>query len=148
MLLCRVPQKGLSSITRQVIATKQNSCLLLGCTQKQAQFPSFLYYWELLTIDTVHKPRDSECYTPSSEPFKFFSNRTELTDSDWGQLDTFSSHSTWSEQLYSLLRVLQATGYTNAKGTALITASKHRNTLVCHQSWGYGDEILTHMWDF
>jgi hypothetical protein len=31
-----------------------------------------LSYLEFRTMDKVHKPSDSECYTPSSEPFRFY----------------------------------------------------------------------------
>jgi hypothetical protein len=32
-------------------------------------FSSYLEFW---TMDKVHNPSDSECYTPSSEPFIFY----------------------------------------------------------------------------
>jgi hypothetical protein len=35
---------------------------------------AFLEYW---TIDKVKKPSNSECYTPSSEPFKIYSAESE-----------------------------------------------------------------------
>jgi hypothetical protein len=33
----------------------------------------FSNYLEFLTMDKVQKPSDSECYTPSSEPFIIYS---------------------------------------------------------------------------
>jgi hypothetical protein len=32
----------------------------------------FYSYLEFGTMDKVHKPSDSECYTPLSEPFRFY----------------------------------------------------------------------------
>jgi hypothetical protein len=31
-------------------------------------FPTYLEFW---TMNKVHKPSNSECYTPQSEPFRF-----------------------------------------------------------------------------
>jgi hypothetical protein len=42
--------------------------------RKQIQFPKrcFLLYLEFQTINEVQNPSTSECYTPSSEPFRFY----------------------------------------------------------------------------
>jgi hypothetical protein len=42
--------------------------------RKQIQFPKYcvFLYFEFRTMDKAHNPSDSECYTPSSEPFRLY----------------------------------------------------------------------------
>jgi hypothetical protein len=46
--------------------------------RKQVQFPkrSVFYNW---TMDTVQEPSNSECHTPSSEPFRMYKFTNKLT---------------------------------------------------------------------
>jgi hypothetical protein len=42
----------------------------------------FSSYLKFRTMDKVHKPSDSECYTPSAEPFRTYINKTANTAFD------------------------------------------------------------------
>jgi hypothetical protein len=57
----------------RLYGTQQSRCLPpLIWLRKQSQFRkiAFYSYWEYRTMDKVYESGDSECHTPSSEPFK------------------------------------------------------------------------------
>jgi hypothetical protein len=85
--------------------------------RKQIQYPKrcFLLYLEFLTMDKDQKPSNSECYTPSSERFRFYITDMLIAcpnNTGWKQIFTAhsfpSSRSFVSTPLFYTFRLLDA----------------------------------------